>query len=143
MFTTVTSLLGPMPPYAAGCRVGASNTVVMATTHGQAAHCPTSKRGDRVAGVFAGGHSARPSRALSRQSRDSEVCLPPDVKRPLADVVTDGFIVYCCGPRAAPWALVGTAAWDVSVQACVGPADRVSGRSPRRFGRDLVGNLVG
>jgi hypothetical protein len=34
------------------------------------------------------------------------------VERLLADVVADGFVVYCCGPRAAPWALVASYPWD-------------------------------
>ena len=30
----------------------------------------------------------------------------------LVDVVADGFVVYCCGPRAAPNALVASYEWD-------------------------------
>jgi hypothetical protein len=33
-----------------------------------------------------------------------EVCLSSEVERLLGEVVADGFVVYCCGPRAAPCA---------------------------------------
>lgn len=38
--------------------------------------------------------------------------LPPEVERLLVDVVADGFVVYRCGPRAAPNALVACYEWD-------------------------------
>ncbi len=57
---------------------------------------------------------------------DGEV-LPPEVKRLLLDVVADGFVVYCCGPRAAPFGLVASYQWedyvDVVAIRCV---DRVA-----------------
>jgi hypothetical protein len=40
------------------------------------------------------------------------VCLPPEVERLLLDVVADGFVVYRCGPRAAPFALVASYQWQ-------------------------------
>ena len=42
----------------------------------------------------------------------SQVELPPEVERLLLDVVADGFVVYCCGPRAAPTALAASYEWD-------------------------------
>ncbi|MGH3836329.1 MAG: hypothetical protein ACRDSF_11580 [Pseudonocardiaceae bacterium] len=42
----------------------------------------------------------------------SEACLPSEVERLLLDVVADGFVVYCCGPRAAPFALVASYQWE-------------------------------
>lgn len=38
--------------------------------------------------------------------------LPAAVERLLLDVVADGFVVYCCGPRAAPTALAASYEWD-------------------------------
>jgi hypothetical protein len=34
------------------------------------------------------------------------------VERLLCDVVADGFVLYCCGPRAAPCALVASYQWE-------------------------------
>ncbi|MGH4014226.1 MAG: hypothetical protein ACRDSL_09920 [Pseudonocardiaceae bacterium] len=41
----------------------------------------------------------------------SQVGLPPEVERLLLDVVADGFVLYCCGPRAEPNALVASYEW--------------------------------
>ena len=41
-----------------------------------------------------------------------EAGLPTEVERLLSEVVADGFVVYCCGPRAAPFALVAAYQWD-------------------------------
>jgi hypothetical protein len=38
--------------------------------------------------------------------------LPVAVEELLADVAGDGFTLYCCGPRAAPNALVACYEWD-------------------------------
>ncbi len=38
-------------------------------------------------------------------------CLPSEVEQLLLDVVADGFVVYCCGPKAAPFALVASYQW--------------------------------
>lgn len=38
--------------------------------------------------------------------------LPPAVQGLLLDVVTDGFVLYCCGRRADPTALVASYEWD-------------------------------
>lgn len=38
--------------------------------------------------------------------------LPAGVEQLLADVVADGFTVYCCGPKMAPNALVASFEWD-------------------------------
>jgi hypothetical protein len=34
------------------------------------------------------------------------------VEELLVDVAADGFTLYCCGPKAAPWALVACYEWD-------------------------------
>ena len=53
----------------------------------------------------------RPS-SLPMHSSDSEACLPLEVEQLLLDVVADGFVVYCCGPKAAPTALVAVYQWQ-------------------------------
>lgn len=40
------------------------------------------------------------------------MCLPSEVEQLLGDVVADGFVLYCCGPRAAPYALIASYAWQ-------------------------------
>ncbi|MGH3695967.1 MAG: hypothetical protein ACRDRX_18570 [Pseudonocardiaceae bacterium] len=49
---------------------------------------------------------------MVRPSLGLEVCLPPEVEGLLVDVVADGFVVHCCGPRAAPRALVASYQWE-------------------------------
>lgn len=41
--------------------------------------------------------------------------LQPAVERLLLDVVADGFVVYCCGDRTAPTALVASYEWTSSI----------------------------
>ena len=41
-----------------------------------------------------------------------QVDLPTGVEELLIDVATDGFTVYCCGPKMAPNALVAAYAWE-------------------------------
>jgi hypothetical protein len=65
----------------------------------------------RYASMSEGGRCVRPS-PLSALRSDSEACLPSEVERLLLDVVADGFVVYCCGPRAAPFALVASYQWE-------------------------------
>ncbi len=50
---------------------------------------------------------------LSSDHRSGEpVGLPPVVEGLLVDVVTDGFVLYCCGHRAGPNALVASYQWE-------------------------------
>ena len=44
--------------------------------------------------------------------RGRQADLPSVVEELLVDVVADGFTVYCCGPKAAPNALVACYEWD-------------------------------
>ncbi len=53
----------------------------------------------------------RPS-SLSVLGSGGEAGLPAEVERLLCEVVADGFVVYCCGPRAAPFALVAAYQWE-------------------------------
>jgi len=90
--------------------VAASDTLAMPTsTHGPAPHPRPAQRSGRGVGVVDGGRSVRTSSLLRGGSGG---CLPSEVEHLLADVVADGFVVYCCGPRAAPWALVASYPWD-------------------------------
>jgi hypothetical protein len=41
-----------------------------------------------------------------------QVSLPSQVEELLVEVVADGFVVYCCGPKAAPNALVASYEWE-------------------------------
>jgi hypothetical protein len=41
-----------------------------------------------------------------------EVGLPTVVEELLVDVTTDGFTLYCCGPKSAPNALVASYEWE-------------------------------
>ncbi len=58
----------------------------------------------------AGDWSVTPS-PLSALRSTSEPCLPSELERLLLDVVADGFVLYCCGPIAAPYALVASYRW--------------------------------
>ncbi len=48
----------------------------------------------------------------STRWRGGHAGLPPEVEGLLVDVVADGFVLYRCGPRAAPNALVASYQWD-------------------------------
>lgn len=50
--------------------------------------------------------------SLPGQCSSRDTCLPPEVERLLLDVVADGFVVYCCGPRAEPFGLVASYQWE-------------------------------
>ena len=49
--------------------------------------------------------------AVAAHHDEQEVSLPAAVEELLVDVVADGFTVYCCGPKAAPQALVAGYQW--------------------------------
>jgi hypothetical protein len=53
--------------------------------------------------------------------------LPPEVEELLIDVVADGFVLHCCGNRAAPRALVASYEWDHCIDlATIRDFDRVT-----------------
>ncbi len=54
-------------------------------------------------------HEATP---ITRSRCGGQPSLPPVVEGLLLDVVADGFVVYCCGDRAAPNALVASYEWE-------------------------------
>jgi hypothetical protein len=49
----------------------------------------------------------------------TQVALPPAVERLLGDIVDDGFVLHCCGARAAPTALVASYEWPGYVDVLV------------------------
>jgi hypothetical protein len=50
--------------------------------------------------------------SLSALRSTSEPGLPSELQRLLLDVVADGFVLYCCGPIAAPRAMVASYPWE-------------------------------
>jgi hypothetical protein len=68
-----------------------------------------------------------------------EVALPAVVEELLVEVVADGFVLYCCGPKAAPNALVACYEWDHCVDLLtVRGFDRVTtARVPTRGAVDI------
>jgi hypothetical protein len=68
-----------------------------------------------------------------------QVSLPPVVEGLLLDVVADGFVLYCCGDRAAPNALVASYEWDHCVDlVTIRDFERVTAaRMPRKGKVDI------
>lgn len=81
------------------------------TIPGQARHRRGAGWDRRYASRSNGGRSVKPP-ALSALGSSDEACLPSAVARLLVDVVTDGFVLHCCGPKAAPFALVASYQWE-------------------------------
>jgi hypothetical protein len=91
----------------------------------------------------AGGRSVRPA-ALSALHSGSETHLALEVERLLLGVVADGFLLHCCGPKAAPFALVASYQWKdyvdlvtirrfdwiTTARVCVSPRGRVDVFAP-------------
>lgn len=74
-------------------------------------HSPTAEQVHRGTGTVEG--DWRPGIIASSSLRvGGEVGLPSEVEQLLRDVVADGFVLYCCGPRNAPRALVASYSWD-------------------------------
>ncbi len=76
-----------------------------------ARHSPTAERARHDPGMIEDGRRSRIV-AASALGVSGEVVLPTKVERLLQDVVADGFILYCCGPRDEPRALVASYSWD-------------------------------
>ena len=67
-----------------------------------------------------------------------QASLPPVVEGLLLDVVADGFILYCCGDRAAPYALVASYEWEHCVDlVTIRDFDRVTTARVPRQGTDI------
>jgi hypothetical protein len=91
--------------------VETSGIVAMRATHGQADHSWIATQARRSAGVGDGRQSV-PTSVPFLLGWGDNTCLPSGVEQLLAEVVTDGFVIYCCGPRGAPRALVASYRWD-------------------------------
>jgi hypothetical protein len=63
-----------------------------------------------TAAVSEPGRSARPP-ASPTPCAGRETRLPLEVERLLLDVVAEGFVLHCCGPKNAPFALVASYQW--------------------------------
>jgi hypothetical protein len=65
--------------------------------------------------------------------------LPTVVEELLVDVITDGFTLYCCGPKSAPNALVAAYEWEQYVDLLtIQDFDRVTtARVPKRDAVDI------
>lgn len=117
--------------------MGTSGTLAIKATPGQTGNSQIATQACPSAGVSDGGQSVRTAMSsLLRRGRDaglpSDGCLPSGVEQLLADVVADGFVVYCCGPRRAPWALMASYQWD----------DYVDLLSIRRFDRIITARVA-
>jgi hypothetical protein len=77
----------------------------------QAQHSPTAERGYRDTGTLEGGRLSRII-ASSPLLVGAQVGLPSEVERLLREVVADGFVLYRCGPRDEPRALVASYSWE-------------------------------
>jgi hypothetical protein len=98
-------------PTQGGCIVGSLTTRAMKTAHAQPRHSQTAEWARRDLGISDNGRCPRTS-ASSMLHGGDEACLSSQVERLLLDVVTDGFVLYCCGPRTAPRALVASYQWE-------------------------------
>lgn len=58
-----------------------------------------------------GDQTVSPPHSLDQHAGD-DGCLPPGVEQLLLEAVDDGFVVYCCGPKGAPFALVASYQWE-------------------------------
>ncbi|MGH3994995.1 MAG: hypothetical protein ACRDSN_21335 [Pseudonocardiaceae bacterium] len=69
-----------------------------------------------------------------------DVDMPPVVERLLLSVIQDGFVLYCCGGRAEPSALVASYEWGQYVDTVViRGVDRVTAaRVPKGAGVDVL-----
>jgi hypothetical protein len=85
-----------------------------------------------------------PSTPSSGLCSERQVCIPSDVEELLIDVVADGFVLYCCGDRAAPSALVASYEWECCLDlVTIRDFDRVTAaRVPKQYGVDLFAPQV-
>lgn len=72
--------------------------------------------------------------ALRAVKREHDLGLSPVVEQLLAEVAADGFALYCCGPKTAPYALLACYEWGCCVDVLtIADFDRVTAaRVPKR-----------
>ena len=81
--------------------MGTSGALAMKISHRQAAHCRIAQWTYCGVGLRDGGRPGRmPAPSMLRCGSDA--CLPSGVGQLFGDMVADGLITYCCGPRAVP-----------------------------------------
>ncbi|MGH3932184.1 MAG: hypothetical protein ACRDTF_19655 [Pseudonocardiaceae bacterium] len=70
----------------------------------------------------------------ARSGSDDQGGLPSEVERLLLDVVADGFVLYCCGPKTGPNALIASYEWKNCVDlVTIHSFDRITtARVPKR-----------
>ena len=82
--------------------MGSLTTRAMKTTHAQPHHFQTAEWTRREVGIEISDNDRFSRTSASSMLRlGDEAALSSKVERLLLDVVTDGFILYCCGPRTA------------------------------------------
>jgi hypothetical protein len=91
--------------------VGSAHMRARKTTQAEVHYSPTAERARRDTGTSEDGRPFR-TVASSRLPVRSDASLPSEVEQLLRDVVADGFVLYCCGPRDAPRALVASYPWE-------------------------------
>ena len=110
--------------------MGSLRTRASKATHVQPRHSQTAEWVLPDTGTLEGGWSPR-AIASSSLHVGGDVCLTSEVERLLLEVVADGFVLYCCGPRAAPHALVASYLWE----------DYVDVLTIRRFDRIITARI--
>jgi hypothetical protein len=83
----------------------------MRATHAQAGHSRTAEWPCRDVDISDSGRFRGTFESSALRLGD-EARLPSRVEQLLLDVVSDGFVLYCCGPRTAPRALVASYQWE-------------------------------
>lgn len=120
--------------------MGTSGILAMRATHGQADHSWIATQARRSAGLCDGIQSVH-TPVSSLLGWGDETRLPSGVEQLLAEVVTDGFVIYCCGPRGAPRALVASYQWvgyvDVLSIRCFDRIITARVAAPQRAGIDV------
>lgn len=83
-------------------------------------------------------HCGPPAPSAGPRSR-SQTCLPTLVEELLTEVVADGFVLYCCGARTAPSALIASYEWDSCIDLItIRDFDRITtARVPKRGTVDI------
>jgi hypothetical protein len=99
---TVTKSDMPMSQPSGRLHRGFPRASAIRTIHGPVCHARMAPWTCPYAGRSDGGRSVRSS-SLSVLHSGGAVRLPSEVERLLLEVVAEGLVLYCCGPRAAPF----------------------------------------
>ena len=93
----------------------------------------------RTSGTSSGRPSTRVVSLTMNTPDETFVALPPVVEGLLLDLVADGFVLYCCGDRAAPTALAASYDWEHYIDlVTIRDFDRITtARVPKRGKVDI------